>query len=65
MQSVVDVNADVVWLAVTAESTAKGIIEHKPQTDDDWVKVRHGAIALMEAFESAEDAPAVTWPSCR
>ena len=49
MQSVVDVNADVVWLAVTAESTAKGIIEHKPQTDDDWVKVRHGAIALMEA----------------
>ena len=49
MQSVVDVNADVVWLAVTAESTAKGIVEHKPQTDDDWVKVRHGAVALMEA----------------
>lgn len=49
MQSVVDTSADVVWLAVTAESTAKGIVEHKPQTDDDWLKVRHGAIALMEA----------------
>jgi len=49
MQSVVDINADVVWLAVTAESTAKGIVEHKPQTDDDWIKVRHGAVALMEA----------------
>lgn len=49
MQSVVDTNADVVWLAVTAESTAKGLVEHRPQTDDDWLKVRHGAVALAEA----------------
>ena len=49
MQSVVDVNADVVWLAVTAESTAKGLIEHKPKTDEDWTKVRHGAVSLSEA----------------
>ena len=49
MQSVIDVNADVVWLAVTAESTSKGFVEHKPKTDEEWTKVRHGAIALAEA----------------
>jgi hypothetical protein len=49
MQSLIDVNADVVWLAVTAESTSKGLIETKPKTDEEWAKVRHGAIALSEA----------------
>ena len=48
MQSLIDVNADVVWLAVTAESTDKGLIETKPKNDEEWTKVRHGAIALAE-----------------
>jgi hypothetical protein len=49
MQSVVDTNADVVWLAVSAESTEKGIVEKKPTTDEEWAVVRHGAVTLLEA----------------
>lgn len=49
MLSVVDPSADVVWLAVTAEFSNKGLIEMKPVSDDEWIKVRHGAITLVEA----------------
>jgi hypothetical protein len=49
MQSVVDPNADVVWLAVTTVQSQKGTVETKPKNDEEWTKVRHGAIALMEA----------------
>jgi hypothetical protein len=49
MQSVVDPNADVVWLAVTTVQSAKGTVETKPKNDEEWTKVRHGAVALMEA----------------
>ena len=49
MQSVVDPNADVVWLAVTTVQSNKGTIETRPKTDEEWTKVRHGAVALMEA----------------
>ena len=49
MQSVVDPNADVVWLSVTTIQSAKGTIDTAPKTDEEWAKVRHGAIALTEA----------------
>jgi hypothetical protein len=49
MQSVIDPNADVVWLAVTTVQSAKGTVETKPRNDEEWTKVRHGAIALTEA----------------
>jgi hypothetical protein len=49
MQSVVDPNADVVWLAVTTVQSAKGTLETRPRNDEEWTKVRHGAIALTEA----------------
>ena len=49
MQSVVDPSADVVWLAVTTVQSQKGTVETKPKNDEEWAKVRHGAIALMEA----------------
>jgi len=49
MQSVVDPNADVVWLSVTTVQSSKGTIDSAPKTDEEWTKVRHGAIALMEA----------------
>src|SRR5262245_20942689 len=49
MQSVVDPNADVVWLAVTTVQSAKGTVDTAPKTDEEWTKVRHGAIALTEA----------------
>lgn len=49
MLSIVDPSADVVWLSVTTVQNEKGIIETKPTKDEEWVKVRHGAIALAEA----------------
>jgi hypothetical protein len=49
MQGFIDANADVVWLAVTAETTEKGVVETAPTSDEAWLKVRHGAIALAEA----------------
>lgn len=49
MLSVVDPNADVVWLAVTTVQSAKGTVETRPTNDEEWTKVRHGAIALTEA----------------
>jgi hypothetical protein len=49
MQSIVDPNADVVWLSVTTVQSSVGTVETAPQNDEDWAKVRHGAIALTEA----------------
>jgi hypothetical protein len=49
MLSIVDPNADVVWLSVTTVQSAKGTQENAPKTDEEWTKVRHGAISLMEA----------------
>ena len=49
MQSVVDPNADVVWQSVTTVQSSKGTVDTAPKTNEEWVKVRHGAIALTEA----------------
>jgi hypothetical protein len=49
MQSVVDPSADVVWQSVTTVQSAKGTVDSAPKTDEEWTKVRHGAIALTEA----------------
>lgn len=49
MQSIVDPNADVVWLSVTTVQSAKGTVDTAPKTDEEWAKVRHGAVALTEA----------------
>ena len=49
MLSVIDPTADVVWLSVTTVVDDKGLVETKPITDEDWTKVHHGAVTLMEA----------------
>src|SRR5688500_10232772 len=46
MQAVVDTSADVVWLSVTTEVSSKGLIETRPKNDQDWEKVRQGALTL-------------------
>ena len=38
---------DSVWW----DSTAKGMVEHKPVTEEDWEKVETGAITLIEGIE--------------
>jgi hypothetical protein len=49
MLSVIDGAADVVWLSVTTVVDDKGMVETKPVSDEEWTKVRHGAVTLMEA----------------
>jgi hypothetical protein len=49
MLSLVDPSADEVWNAVSTTSTSAGIIDNVPKTDEDWTKVRHGALKLVEA----------------
>jgi hypothetical protein len=49
MLSIVDPAADVVWLSVTTVQSEKGVVETRPKNDEEWTKVRHGAIALTEA----------------
>jgi hypothetical protein len=49
MLAIVDPAADVVWLSVTTIVDEKGLVETVPKTDEEWKKVRHGAIALAES----------------
>ena len=49
MDAEVDYNADWLWDAVSTEISAKGVIDRRPKTDDDWKEARNHAIALMEA----------------
>jgi hypothetical protein len=49
MENIVDPIADNVFDAVGADVTAKGIVETRPTSDEDWAKVRIGAVTLAEA----------------
>src|SRR5262245_43102324 len=48
MESVIDPIADNVFDAVGVDVTAQGTVETKPVTDEDWAKVRQGAVTLAE-----------------
>jgi len=48
MQAIVDPSADAVWTSVTTVMSGTGTVETVPKTDEDWAKVRHGAIRLLE-----------------
>jgi len=48
MQNMIDPIADNIFDAVGTDVTAKGVVDTKPVTDDDWAKVRQGAVTLAE-----------------
>jgi hypothetical protein len=49
MDAEVDYNADWLWDAVSTEVSAKGVIDKRPRTDEDWKEARNHAISLLEA----------------
>lgn len=49
MDGIIDPSADVLWDSVAYIATTKGIEDRQPRTDDEWKKVRYGAITLIEA----------------
>ena len=48
MENIIDPIADNVFDAVATDVGPKGIVDTKPTTDDDWAKVRIGAVTLAE-----------------
>ena len=49
MQWLIDPAADAVWDAVVIEATAEGIVETRPETEGDWLRLRRHALTLAEA----------------
>ncbi len=48
MQYMIDPLSDNIFDAVGSDATAKGVVDTKPTTDEDWAKVRQGAVVLAE-----------------
>jgi hypothetical protein len=48
MENMIDPIADNVFDAVGTDVSATGVVETRPVTDDDWAKVRQGAVTLVE-----------------
>ena len=49
MTNIIDPLSDNIFDAVGSDVTAKGVVETKPTTEEDWAKVMQGAIVLAEA----------------
>ena len=49
MRSMIDPAADAVWDALVIEATAEGIVETRPETEGDWLRLRRHALTLAEA----------------
>src|SRR5215831_765456 len=49
MEAIVMPAAQAIWDAVAVDVTEKGTIEKKPQTDEDWEKLRWQAVTLVES----------------
>ena len=50
MRYTIDPISDNIFDAVTYEATKKGVVETVPKTDEDWEKVKIGAVTLAEAI---------------
>ena len=48
MRDMIDPASDNVFNAVRAVTTKTGIVETEPKTDEDWEKIRIGAVTLAE-----------------
>jgi hypothetical protein len=49
MLHVIDPNVDAIWSSVTTIADKNGVVEIRPETDDDWKKLQGHAITLQEA----------------
>ena len=53
MNTFIDPNADIIWEAVSFETSLEGgIIERVPETDEDWDLLRKSAIGIVEGANS-------------
>ncbi len=49
MESFIEPSADVIWLSVGTIISAAGEEHIRPQTEEEWTKVRNAAVAVSEA----------------
>lgn len=49
MLGIIDVAADNVWLSVSTVVSDQGVVDTRPTNDEEWEKVRYGALTLVEA----------------
>jgi hypothetical protein len=49
MEHIIDPTADSVFDAAVIDVTAKGVVETKPLTDEDWLKVERAGLLLAES----------------
>lgn len=50
MRDMIDPLADNIFMAVSSVTTKQGTVDSEPKTDEDWQKVRTGAVALAEGI---------------
>ncbi|MET0357108.1 MAG: cytochrome c [Cellvibrio sp.] len=50
MIQVIDPNIDAIWNSVSVVSTYEGVVETKPQTEEEWQKLRGHALTLREVY---------------
>jgi hypothetical protein len=49
MLGIVDPSSDLLWDSVATDITAAGVVDKKPQTDEEWAMVESAALQLAEA----------------
>lgn len=49
MDSAVDPAADFIWESFTTEVSAEGVVEKRPQNDEEWKEVQRKAVILVES----------------
>jgi hypothetical protein len=49
MENIVDPSADVIFDSVVTDISAAGVVETRPTTEEDWLKVQRAALMLAEA----------------
>ena len=50
MSGMIDPASDYIFDAIGSDSTAKGLVNIEPKTDEDWAKVKAGAVMLAEGI---------------
>jgi hypothetical protein len=48
MLAVIDPNVDPIWNSISTVSSAEGVVEVRPQTDEEWNTLRNHAVVLRE-----------------
>lgn len=49
MENIIDPQADLIFDAVAVDIGPQGVVETKPTSDDDWLKVQHATVLLAES----------------